>query len=147
MQGKLLFGILALLFTFFTSPALAWKASDFQTLERAAEQGDASAQYLLGDRYYLGKGLPQNYAEALKWYRLAADEGHMMAQYLVGVMYANGEGVLRSYPEGYAWMSLVAARGDSDAEKLRDAYIQKMTISQAREARERTAALRERLQK
>jgi TPR repeat protein len=41
----------------------------------AADQGDANGQYILGIMYADGKGVPQNYAEAMKWYRLAADQG------------------------------------------------------------------------
>ena len=37
-----------------------------------AEQGLAGAQYNLGLMYANGIGVPQNYAEAVSWYRLAA---------------------------------------------------------------------------
>lgn len=37
------------------------------------EQKDAKAQYDLGDMYYDGKGVTQNYAEAFKHYKLAAE--------------------------------------------------------------------------
>ena len=40
-----------------------------------AEQGDAGAQYNLGFMYSNGEGVPQDYAEAAKWYRMAADPG------------------------------------------------------------------------
>ena len=40
-----------------------------------AEQGEADAQHNLGIMYHQGKGVPQDYAEAAKWYRLAADQG------------------------------------------------------------------------
>jgi len=45
--------------------------------------------------YYNGEGVPQDYAVAMKWYRLAAEQGHAKAQYNLGVMYYNGEGVFR----------------------------------------------------
>ena len=31
--------------------------------------------------------MPQDYSEAVKWYRLAADQGNATAQYNLGVMY------------------------------------------------------------
>ena len=37
-----------------------------------AEQGNASAQYNLGFMYANGEGVPEDDAEAVKWYRLAA---------------------------------------------------------------------------
>jgi len=41
-----------------------------------AYQGDASAQSNLGLMYATGQGVPQDYAEAVRWYRRAADQGH-----------------------------------------------------------------------
>ncbi len=40
-----------------------------------ANGGDASAGYNLGVMYDHGQGVPQDYAEAVKWYRLAAERG------------------------------------------------------------------------
>ena len=39
---------------------------------RAAEQGDASAQFQLGLKYLDGEGVPQDYARAYGWLNLAA---------------------------------------------------------------------------
>ena len=41
---------------------------------KAAEQGDAKAQFNLALRYYKGEGVTQDYAEAAKWYRKAAEQ-------------------------------------------------------------------------
>ena len=56
---------------------------DFEETKRLAEQGDADAQYNLGLMYYRGDGATQNYAEAVRWYRLAAEQGghHPSIQY------------------------------------------------------------------
>ena len=51
-----------------------------------------TAQFNLGFMYDEGQGVPQDYAEALKWYRLAAAQGFAKAQFLLGVMYAKGRG-------------------------------------------------------
>ena len=59
----------------------------------AAEQGDVKSQYTLGVMYMEGQGAPQDYAEALKWFRLAAMQGHADAQHNLGYMYDNGLGV------------------------------------------------------
>ena len=40
-----------------------------------AEQGHADSQEWIGFLYFYGEGVPQNYAEAAKWYRLAAEQG------------------------------------------------------------------------
>ena len=42
--------------------------------QQLAKQGNADAQCNLGVIYDTAQGVPQDYAEALKWYRLAADQ-------------------------------------------------------------------------
>ena len=64
-------------------------------LRRQAEQGDANAQYNLGIRYVTGIGVPQDRAEAIRWYRLAAEQGHVLAQSTLGLSYFIGNGVLK----------------------------------------------------
>ena len=44
-------------------------------LRPLADQGDADAQTYVGLIYDHGYGVPQNYAEAVSWYRKAADQG------------------------------------------------------------------------
>jgi TPR repeat protein len=36
---------------------------------QAAEQGQAAAQNSLGDMYVNGQGVPQDYGQAMSWYR------------------------------------------------------------------------------
>jgi uncharacterized protein len=43
--------------------------------------------------YSSGEGVPQNYAEAIRCYRLAAEQGDAGAQSRLGLMYANRQGV------------------------------------------------------
>jgi TPR repeat protein len=45
-----------------------------------AERGDVRAQNNLGILYDHGQGVPQDFAEALKWYRLAAEKGYALAK-------------------------------------------------------------------
>ena len=53
---------------------------NFDELKKLAEEGMPEAQYNLGLMYSTGKGVPQDYNEAIRWYRLAADQGHSKAQ-------------------------------------------------------------------
>ena len=89
----------------------AAQAGDFQTALKEwkplADQGDAIAQYNLGLMYAYGEGVPEDDAEAVRWYRLAADQGHAGAQYNLGVMYANGRGVPEDDAEAVRWYRLV----------------------------------------
>ena len=54
--------------------------------------------------YEFGEGVPENDAEAVKWYRKAADQGHAQAQYNLGVMYYNGDGVPENHVRAYVWL-------------------------------------------
>ena len=51
------------------------------------------AQFNLGVMYHYGQGVPQDYEEAEKWYRLASEKGVARAQCNLGVMYDKGLGV------------------------------------------------------
>ena len=44
--------------------------------------------------YANGRGVEQDDAEAVKWYRLAAEQGGAAAQFNLGWMYANGRKAL-----------------------------------------------------
>ena len=63
----------------FSEGLAAYQRGDFATAIREfrplAEAGNAWAQYNLGVMYRNGKGVPKDYAEALKWYRLSAAQG------------------------------------------------------------------------
>jgi TPR repeat protein len=108
---------------------------------RAADQGDAEAQYSLGAMYAKGKGVPQDYAEAAIWYRKAADQGVPTAQGPLGLMYAKGQGVPQDLVEAHKWSNLAVAgfrasdvAGRDTAVKLRNQIENKMTPAQIAEA-------------
>lgn len=61
------------LFIMLSAAAPALSQSDFEATKTLAEQGVAWAQNDTGYAYSTGEGVPQNYAEAVKWYRLAAN--------------------------------------------------------------------------
>jgi TPR repeat protein len=66
----------------FTSATFLWaedQAASFDSLKTRATQGDVVAQNSLGGMYRMGKGVPQDYAEALKWFRLSAAQGQVDA--------------------------------------------------------------------
>jgi len=69
-----------------------------------AKRGDPVAQFNLGAMYDSGYyDLPQNYAEALKWYLRAADQGSYSAQYYLAIMYAEGKGVRKNLAKAAKW--------------------------------------------
>jgi len=84
-----------------------------------AEQGNAKAQNLLGEMYFQGKGVKQDYQEAAKWYRKAAEQGRANAQYNLGFMYENGQGVKKDYQEATKWYRKAAKCYSKAAEQGR----------------------------
>jgi len=63
------------------------------SLRLAAANGDPSAQFEVGARMAEGKGTPQDFKEAAKWYQRSADQGFAQAQYRLGTFYERGLGV------------------------------------------------------
>jgi TPR repeat protein len=63
-----------------------------------------------------GKGVPQNYQEALRLFRKAADNGSALAQAKVGFLYADGKGIPQDYSEAVKWYRRAAERGESSGQ-------------------------------
>ena len=90
-------------------------ASKFDETKALAELGMAAAQYDLALMYGNGEGVPENDAEAVKWYRKAADQGYADAQLNLGNMYAKGEGVPENDIRAYVWWSMAKTQGNTIA--------------------------------
>ena len=92
----------------------------------------------LGVMYDNGKGVPQDYQEAVRWYRLAAEQGDDYAQSNLGVMYATGKGVPQDYVQAHTWINLAASRTTTgkagDYRLARDSLAERMTASQVAKA-------------
>jgi TPR repeat protein len=96
-----------------------------------ADQGDAKAQYSLGVIYARGQGVPQDHAEAVRWYRKAADQGYAKAQFNLAFMYYQGKGVPQDYTQAVRWYRRAADRGDAIAQYyLGSSYAQGQGVSQ-----------------
>jgi hypothetical protein len=129
---KVFLGVLVLLFAFSgicfaeTSGDILKKGSqaytngDFETAaewyRKAAEQGDATGQYLLGLMYRYGKGVSQDSVEAAKWLLKAAEQGHARSQFNLAVMSELGKGVSKSQTEAIKWYQKAAEQGDAQAQ-------------------------------
>ena len=112
-----------------TTPALAGQREDADAayirgdyttaaaiLYLLADQGNADAQFALGTMYSNGRGVPQDYAEAVKWYRKAADQGTVGAQFNLGLMYSAGQGVPQDDAEAVKWYRKAADQGNANAQ-------------------------------
>jgi len=87
-------------------------AGNVQDVRRLAEQGDTAAQFAMGARFATGEDVPQDYAEAVRWFSLAAEQGHVAAQATLGAYYWAGRGVEQDLTRAYFWSALALAGGD-----------------------------------
>ena len=85
--------------------------------------------------------MPQDDAEAVRWYRLAAEQGYANAQYNLGVSYDDGLGVPQDNIEAHMWLNLAASRSSgADRERsvgVRDRVAERMTPADLSEAQRR----------
>lgn len=76
-----------------------------------ARNDDAAAQRNLGHLHRAGLGVPQDFAEAARWYRRAAELGLAGAQVNLGSMYLQGQGVNEDPVEAALWFERAARQG------------------------------------
>ena len=81
-----------------------------------AKQGNALAQVMIGFMYDEGMDVPENDAEAAKWYRMAAEQGGELAQSMLGVLYRDGRGVPQDFTEAIKWFRIAAEQGDASSQ-------------------------------
>ncbi|MEH6401905.1 MAG: tetratricopeptide repeat protein [Sneathiella sp.] len=116
----------------------AAKKGDFKTAFKEwkplADQGDANAQYYLGDMYFKGYGFPRDFKLAVKWYSKAAEQDIIPAQEKLGIMYYKGQGVPQDYKLAHMWSNIAAANGSASGGKNSDFVAKKMTSKQISEA-------------
>lgn len=90
-------------------------AANFQreseALKVKAEQGDANAMNLLGNRMGVSK-------EAVFWLRKASELGHAQAQENLAFFYMNGYSVPQSIKMAYVWYSVSVANGGHKSARL-----------------------------
>ena len=120
---KALLGIIVFLSLWSPQAGLALQAGGSVCLPSAlevcrvqGEAGDLVAQIVLGYAYANGRGVVEDDAEAVRWYRIAAEQGNAVAQNNLGLMYENGEGVPEDDAEAVRWYRLAAEQGNDSAQ-------------------------------
>lgn len=87
------------------------------SLRQAAVQGDANAQFTVGQEYLEGKGpevqLPVNerLSKAARWFRRAAENGHAASQYRLATLYELGQGAPKDINISTNWYERAAESG------------------------------------
>ena len=80
------------------------------------EAEEAEKEYRRGVQFAEGDGVPQDYARAARFYRLAAEKGLAAAQYALGYLYATGKGVPRDFKQAAIWYRKAALQDDPEAQ-------------------------------
>ncbi|MBD5355432.1 MAG: SEL1-like repeat protein [Bacteroides sp.] len=83
---------------------------------QAADNGNAEAQYQLGNMYFEGKGVSKYQEVALDLYYKSAEQGNINAIKKIGDMYYDGIGVDKNSPAAAEWYRVAAEKGHADAQ-------------------------------
>ena len=97
----------------------AYEAEDylsaFGLFKEAAKDGDAKAQFLLAESYFNGRGTPQDFSLAIKWYTASAEQEFVQAQERLGNLYLSGKFIPQDVELGAMWFSRAAKQGNINA--------------------------------
>jgi serine/threonine protein kinase/tetratricopeptide (TPR) repeat protein len=101
------------------SKALAreWFLKALNPIQLAAARGDAWAQSDYGDYFADGIVIPQNFQQAVIWYRRSAEQDYSPAQANLGLMHMHGSGVPPDWNEAIEWFRMAAAQGNYAAQE------------------------------
>ena len=86
--------------------------------ERAAEQGQRTAQSNVATMYQKGTGCTVNMEKALYWYEKAGEQGDDDAQLWAGMLYELGQSCTKDTKKARYWYEKAAAQGNERAKKL-----------------------------
>ncbi len=118
-------------------PVLAAAAAGgVEGARKLAEQGDPTAQFAMGARYATGEDVPQDYAEAVRWFSMAAEQGHVVSQATLGAYYWAGRGVPQNLVKAYFWSVLAQAGGDEASKYRVSVLASRMTHAQIASAQQ-----------
>jgi TPR repeat protein len=121
----------------------AFNRHDYVTAYRLllplAEQGNVSAQVMLGKIYSSTNFVGMDFQEGTKWYRKAAERKNKEAVSILCVSYVIGVGAPEDYVLGHMWCNIAVGLARYPAESkseamLRDLVARKMTPNQIGEA-------------
>jgi TPR repeat protein len=83
-----------------------------QWYQKAAAQGNAGAENMIGWLYQFGLGVPRDYAAAAFWYQKAATQGSPSGEDNIGNLYEKGLGIPKSTATAIQWYQKAAAQGN-----------------------------------
>ena len=85
-------------------------------LKPLANNGNPLAQTIVGGIFRELTTLPDNFAEAMRWFQMAAEQGFPLAQLNLGIMHLDGLGCPRNPMVAAGWFQKAAERGQALAQ-------------------------------
>ena len=76
---------------------------------------NADEQYRMGNRYYNGDGVEQDYTQAALCYMEAAEQGYADARYALGMCYYEGKGAEQDNGQAAYWFKKAAMQSNAEA--------------------------------
>ena len=92
---------------------------------KAADQGNADAQYKLGVMYFEGRGVARDDASAIDWFRKAGEGGSAEAELTLAYMYSYGQGAPKDDAQAVIWYRKAAEQGNAKGESALAAAYEK----------------------
>lgn len=86
------------------------------TIKKAAENGDAKAQFELAKRFDTGDGVEKNLATAFDWFLKAAENENVDAMIEIATRIRMGKGIQRDYEKSKPWFKKAAEFGNPEAQ-------------------------------
>ena len=110
----------------------ATQKTGYQQVYKAASQGNALDESLLGEMYFSGIGVQQNYRKGFYWVHKAAVHGNAISEGMLGALYYVGQqGVIQNYRKAFFWYKKSASQGNALAEVfLGEMYQKGLSVQQ-----------------
>lgn len=96
----------------YTEPDQASYATALEVWQPKAQEGDAEAQFYVGQIYERGLGTTADYESAALWYHRAAEQNHTPSQVALGYLYEQGLGVDADEAEALKWYRRAGGLGE-----------------------------------
>ncbi|MEN8118534.1 MAG: T9SS type A sorting domain-containing protein [Bacteroidota bacterium] len=83
-----------------------------QEFKKAANMGDKTAQFIVGEMYEKGVGTKKDTHKAFKWYYKSAENGDKHAMYKVGLAYKDGKVITQDFEKAVEWFQKTIDAGN-----------------------------------
>lgn len=110
--------------------------------ERLAKLGHPVAEWLMGNIYFFGQGVPRNFVRAREMFEQAAEQGYFPAFAPTAQMHEQGLGTPPDPSKAYLWYNVAAAQLPDSAERTdmierRETVANQLTPAQIEAAQKR----------